>query len=457
MNKQRYGIFLLALFLCLSVLGGCASLQKQQDEELKPPTSIQPSTPVTQPEPVPKPKPAAPTLPARELRPAYPEILQPDPSSMKLLAPDEIPLLTDDLSRDSLLAAIEQSLLFYSRIPRDNRQPMGPVVCTADELQETLLLFQKILQDSSSEEELKEKIADSFDFYQAAGRDRKGTVLFTGYFEPIIKGSIERSDAFSFPIYRPPEETVVINLGRFKSRYMGETLTGRLYGGEVIPHYTREEIDGKGALSGRDLEIAWAEDSVELFFLHIQGSGIMELPDGQSIRVGYARSNGHPFRGLAKVLFEQGKISNNEMSHEAVKRYLQEHPGERAELMHQNPSYVFFQLREGGNVGSHNVSLTAGRSIATDPKYFPRGALALIQSRKPVFTKNGSIMNWVPFSRFVLNQDAGGAIKSTGRVDLFCGTGSDAERVAGSLKENGSLFFLLKKKGLPGNEAATVF
>jgi len=244
MNKQGYGILLLGLFLCLSVLGGCASHQKPRDEEPKPPTAIKPAIPAPQPEPVQKPKPAAPTPPAREMKPSFPEILQPDPSSMTLLAPEDIPLLTDDLSRDSLLAAVEQSLLFYSRIPRDSRHPMGPVACTADELKETLLLFQKILQDSSSEDELKEKIAASFDFYQAAGRDKKGTVLFTGYFEPIIKGSLERSEAFSFPIYRPPEETVVINLGRFKSRYMGETLTGRLYGGEVIPHYTREEIDG---------------------------------------------------------------------------------------------------------------------------------------------------------------------------------------------------------------------
>jgi len=386
-----------------------------------------------------------------------PEFLEPPhPTSLKLLKPEEIPPLLDDLSTDSLLAAIDKSLLFYSRVPAESRYPLGPVICTAEELKETLLLFQEILKTCPSEEERKAKIAANFDFYKAAGRDQKGTVLFTGYFEPVFLGSLEKAKAYPFALYRPPEETVVINLGKFKSKYAGETLTGRLLNGEIIPHYSREEIDGEGILSGRNLEIAWAADSIELFFLHIQGSGIMVLPDGRTIRVGYARSNGRPFRGLAKVLLEQGKITESEMSHEAVKTYLQDHPEERAELMHQNPSYVFFRILDGENVGSHDVPLTAGRSVATDPKYFPRGALALIRLRKPVFPENGKGVNWVPFSRFVLNQDAGGAIKGTGRVDIFCGTGTTAERIAGSIKEQGNLYFLLKKN-LPGNNVTTVF
>jgi membrane-bound lytic murein transglycosylase A len=117
--------------------------------------------------------------------------------------------------------------------------------------------------------------------------------------------------------------------------------------------------------------------------------------------------------------------------------------------MHKNPSYVFFRILDGENVGSHNVPLTAGRTIATDPKYFPKGALAFIKLRIPVFSEEGNGVNWTPISRFVLNQDAGGAIKGTGRVDLFCGTGVDAERVAGSIREEGALYFLLKKKTSP--------
>jgi len=449
MNKHDKWWTLIGLLILLTILiGGCASQPRPQKEEVQP----QPATPAPVPAPsLPKPAPTPPLPPpvrppAPEAKLTLPELLEPPyPTSLKLLTPEEIPPLLDDLSTDSMLAAIDKSLLFYRRVPSNTRYPMGPILCTAEELKETLLLFQEIIKSSSSEEEKKAKIAANFDFYKASGRDDRGTVLFTGYFEPVFHGSLVKADAYPYPLYRPPEETVVINLGKFKSKYAGETLTGRLLNGEVIPHYSREEIDGQGILSGRNLEIAWVEDSIELFFLHIQGSGIMVLPDGRTIRVGYARSNGRPFRGLAKVLLDKGKITEREMSHEAVKTHLQDHAEGRAALMYQNPSYVFFRLLEGENVGSHDVPLTAGRSIATDPKYFPRGALALIRLRKPVFAENGKGLNWVPCSRFVLNQDAGGAIKGTGRVDIFFGTGTDAERIAGSMKEQGNLYFLLKK------------
>ncbi len=458
-NRRRSWIVLMGLlFLIPFLTWGCASQPKPRDQQPQPQPQIQPNTPVPISPPLSKPPQSPHPGSTQEQKATLPEELEPPhPDSLILLKPEEIPLLLDDLPTDSLLAAIDKSLLFYSRVPAEIRYPMGPIFCTAEELRETLLLFRKILKNSSSEEEKKRIIAASFDFYQSAGRDQKGTVLFTGYFEPIFKGSLQKEEAYPFPLYQPPEETVVINLGKFKRKYEGESLTGRLLNGEVVPHYTREEIDGQGILSGRNLEIGWAADSIDLFFLHIQGSGIMVLPDGRNVRVGYARSNGHPFRGLAKVLLERGKITERDMTHEAVKSYLQNHPEERAELMQQNPSYVFFRILDGENVGSHNVPLTAGRSIATDPKYFPKGALALIRLRKPVFSGNGSGTGWVPFSRFVLNQDAGGAIKGTGRVDLFCGTGQDAEKVAGSIKEQGTLFFLLKKKGISGNGAATVF
>jgi len=456
-KNQRKWMALISLLFFLSILtGGCATRRTPEGVPKPPP----PSTPA------PISKPAPPTAPAPIVKPAptpEPKLAPPEPpqplqtSSLRRLRPEEIPPLLDDLHTDSLLEAIDKSLLFYSRVPAESRYPLGMSGCTAEELKETLLAFQEILKTCESEECRKERIVATFDFYQAAGRDKKGNVLFTGYFEPIMQGSLEKTETYSFPLYQPPEETVVINLGRFKSKYAGETLTGRISDGEILPHYTREEIDGEGILQGRNLEIAWVADPIELFFLHIQGSGIMELPDGRTVRVGYARSNGHPFRGLAKVLLERGKITEREMSHETVKTYLQNHPEERSELMHQNPSYVFFRIMDGANVGSHNVPLTAGRSIATDPRHFPKGSLALIRTRKPVFREEGEGMDWVPFSRFVLNQDTGGAIKGAGRVDLFCGTGTDAERVAGSMKEQGSLYFLLKKKSTPGNQEARAF
>ncbi|MGZ3580202.1 MAG: 3D domain-containing protein, partial [Syntrophales bacterium] len=122
------------------------------------------------------------------------------------------------------------------------------------------------------------------------------------------------------------------------------------------------------------------------------------------------------------------------------------HPAELSDIFNYNESYVFFRVVENGPIGALGLTLTSGRSIATDLDLFPRGALAFIRLRKPVFEKNGNIKAWKTFSRFVLNQDTGGVIKGPGRVDLFCGTGSDAEMLAGSLKENGELYFLVKKK-----------
>jgi len=448
-NNKRKSMVLIAILFLLSLLtAGCAGRRTAGGEPMPPPMPSKPA-----------PKPARTTVPAPAPKEELTAPSQPTQLSepLTLLKPEEVPPLLDDLDKNSLLASIEKSLLFYSRVPAESRYPLGSSTCTADELKATLVSLREILQSCESDECRKMKIAATFDFYKAAGRDQRGTVLFTGYFQPVLQGSLEKTDSYPFPLYGPPEETVVIHLGKFSEKFEGETLTGRLQKGEVVPHYSREDIDGKGILQGRKLEIAWAADPVELFFLHIQGSGIMELPDGRTIRVGYARSNGRPFRGLAKVLLERGKITEREMSHEYIKTWLLDHPEERAEMMQQNPSYVFFRILDGENVGSHNVPLTSGRSIATDPRYFPKGAPALIRLRKPVFSEEDNRVDWVPFSRFVLNQDAGGAIKGTGRVDLYCGTGSDAERVAGSIKEQGELYFIIKKKEVSTNVASTVF
>lgn len=460
MENGKNGISIILLLLLIFTLfiltSGCTArrIESGKPQPAPPPMASKPPETSAPSPSIKPPAPASPPekkeeLPRPSVSPSYSE-------SLTLMKPEEVPALLDDLDSESLLAAIDKSLLFYNRVPSESRYPLGESTCTAGELKDTLLALREILKNCGTDECRKTKILSNFDFYKAAGRDRKGTVLFTGYFQPVLQGSLEKSDAYPFPLYAPPEETVVIHLGKFGGKYEGETLTGRISNGEVLPHYTREEIDGKKILQGRNLEIAWVADPVELFFMHIQGSGIMELPDGRTVRVGYARSNGHPFRGLAKVLRDRGKLSDREMSHEAVKNWLLDHPVESAEMMHQNPSYVFFRIMNGDNVGSHNVPLTAGRSIATDPRHFPKGAPALIRLRKPAFSEDHSV-DWVPFSRFVLNQDAGGAIKGAGRVDLYCGTGVEAEQFAGSIKEEGELYFILKKRNGSGNVAKAVY
>jgi membrane-bound lytic murein transglycosylase A len=221
---------------------------------------------------------------------------------------------------------------------------------------------------------------------------------------------------------------------------------GRLHNGDVVPHFNRREIDKNGVLAGRELEIAWVDDPVALFLLHIQGSGKIRLPEGGLLHVTYAQSNGWPFRGLTGMMVEKGFLKENGKSYEQMKKFLLDHPEERQELMNYNERYVFFRIATEGPLGALNLPLVAGRSIATDLDIYPRGALALIKTRKPVFDEEGRILSWQSFSRFVLNHDTGAAIKGPGRVDLFCGTGEKAERTAGAMKESGELYFILKKK-----------
>lgn len=371
----------------------------------------------------------------------------PPPGPLLALAPEgAVPSFLDDLNDDLLATAIESSLQYYRKLPAGTGFRVGDRLYSLEEMKDSLRAFLEIIRSSDPAELRDRKIRDTFDLYQAAGGDGRGTVLFTGYFEPVMEGSRERTERFRYPLYGVPEETVVVNLGKFKDKYKHERIVGRVQNGELVPYYSRGEIDGAGVLSGRNLEIVWVDDPVELFFLHIQGSGTINLPDGSSLQVSYGRDNGRPYRSVANYLLKGGKLSAQETFHQTIKKYLKEHPEELADALHHNESYVFFRIVGRGPVGSLGFPVISGRSIATDPAVFPKGALAFITARKPVFDAEGNIMRWMPFSRFVLSQDAGGVIKGPGRVDLFCGTGDAAELLAGSLKEKGELFYLVKKR-----------
>ena len=358
----------------------------------------------------------------------------------------DLPVLRDDLDRESLVRALQKSLEYYARLPERTAYRMGDQRFTARDMKETLQAFLEIVESGDSPAAIERRVREAFDVYRASGSAPSGRVLFTGYYEPVLKGSLERTDLYRYPIYRKPDDSVVVQLGKFREKYRNERLVGRLENGEVIPYFTREEIDGAGALENRGLEIAWFADPIDIFFLHIQGSGTVCLPDGACFQVSYAQSNGRVYRSIGRLLIDSGKATRENLSMQGIKKYLREHPEEAREILNYNESYVFFRTVEKGPVGSIGVALTGGRSIATDAAFFPRGALAFIKSRKPVIGPDGDIRSWVPFSRFVLNQDTGGAITGPGRVDLFCGRGREAEITAGHLKEEGELYFLILKK-----------
>jgi membrane-bound lytic murein transglycosylase A len=224
-----------------------------------------------------------------------------------------------------------------------------------------------------------------------------------------------------------------------------EKVIGRIEGDSLVPYYSRREIDDLGSLRGRGYEIAWVKDPIDLFFLHIQGSGVLRLPDGSQIKVGYAGANGRAYRSIGRLLIDDGKIPREEMSMQRLRRYLTDHPDERSEIMAYNESYVFFRFLRDGPVGSLEVPITPGRSIATDSRLFPKGALAFIYTQRPVLDPTGQLIGWTPFLRFVLNQDTGGAIRGPQRVDLYFGTGDPAAASAGYMNSPGKLYFVLLK------------
>lgn len=238
------------------------------------------------------------------------------------------------------------------------------------------------------------------------------TPLFTGYFEPELNGSLAPSARYRYPVYRKPPEA--------KGQWL-----------------TREQIETSDVMTGRGLEIAWVDDPVELFFLQIQGSGRIKLPSGNTIRVGYGGNNGHNYRSVGAELVRRGIYQSHQVSAQVIQNWVKRNPVDGPALLRHNPTYVFFRnigrvSADKGPLGAMNRSITAGRSIAIDPKYTPLGA--------PVWVDKAGAD---PLKRLMIAQDTGSAIKGAQRADIFVGTGDAAGKVAGKLKDPGRMYVLM--------------
>jgi membrane-bound lytic murein transglycosylase A len=353
------------------------------------------------------------------------------------------PALTDDLDRDSLRQAIQRSLQYLERLPPDRLVGAWPRKVTAREVKGPLAFLNGKLDLLDRPDDLGNAIRSVFNPHQARGSDREGNMLVTGYYQPILDGSLAPTSEFRYPIYGKPKDLIEVESVTTRSQAHSEKVIARLNGEQLVPYYSRREIDGMGRLKNKGYEIAWAKDPIDLFFLHVQGSGMLRLRDGSTLAVGYAASNGRAYRSIGRVLVERGKMAAEEVTMQRLRQYLREHPAERDEILAQNESYIFFRFLSGGPLGSLEVALTPGRSIATDARIFPKAALALLVSQKPVFDVEGRLARWQPFTRFVVNQDAGSAIKGENRVDLFFGAGELAGQSAGVMKSPGRLYFFL--------------
>jgi membrane-bound lytic murein transglycosylase A len=395
----------------------------------------------------------APKLP--ETKPPHQAILPPvaPPPAVwtaenALKVADLPPELRDDEAAQTLLDAIDLSLAKFAAMSADTVLRFGAEAVPVARVVASMEDFRAKLAATGLNGEFFSYLRENYVFYSSAAPQ----VTFTGYYEPLLRGSRRESQSYPYPLYGRPHDLVTVDQPQFyfsKDQPNLPQIKGRVDGNRLIPYYTREEIDFKSRLGGRGLEIVWINSLVDIFFLHIQGSGIVQLEDGSRIFVGYADQNGHPFRSLGKYLLDRQLIGRGQLSLQGMKAFLKEHPEAIPEALSSNPSYIFFQISEQSATGTFGTRLTPNRSIASDPRLFPLGALAWIECEKPLFDGEKRITGWERFGRFVLNQDTGGAIRGADRADLFTGHGEMSELIAGGMKQKGSLFFLLKKNHLP--------
>ena len=283
----------------------------------------------------------------------------------------------------------------------------------------------------------------NFDPHQVLNADDSASGMVTGYYEPLLHGSRVRSERYRYPIYGVPQDLLVIDLASVYPELKHKRLRGRIEGNRVVPYAARADID-KDTGAAKGSEIVWVDDAIEVFFLHIQGSGQVELENGERVRVGYADQNGHPFRSLGRLLIERREIAPERASMQGIKDWARRNPRKVQDFLNANPSYVFFRELPhdlAGPIGALGVPLTAERSIAVDPRVVPLGVPVYLATTYPNTSE--------PLNRLTVAQDTGGAIAGAVRVDFFWGFGDAAGNQAGKMRQAGRIWVLLPKGYAP--------
>ena len=279
--------------------------------------------------------------------------------------------------------------------------------------------------------------------HQVIAPSKKKEGLITGYYEPVIEGSRQPMPGYDVPLFARPADLVTVDLGRFRADLRGRRIAGRVMGGRMVPFESRFEIEN-GALDDKSLELVWLKDPVDAFFLHIQGSGRVRLPNGELQMVGYAGPNGHPYTSIGRILINRGEIAREDMSMQAIRSWIELHPDEGVKLMQENRSYVFFRNLEGdGPIGGQGVALTPMRSLAVDQTLWAYGVPIWVAGSHP--DPKNLEGEPIEFHNLMIAQDTGGAIRGAIRGDVFCGMGEVATLIAGHMANRASFFALLPK------------
>ncbi|MEG3908071.1 murein transglycosylase A [Microcoleus sp. w2-18bC1] len=331
--------------------------------------------------------------------------------------------------KELLLRSIDHSLRYLNTSAAATAYSRYPVAgVTRDRVRRSLDRFRQLVVSSTTPAQLQESVKREFVFYKSTGKDGKGTVAFTGYFEPTYAASRTPNSEYRYPLYRMPP-----NMASWPK-----------------PHPTRLQLEGEDALQAskgllRGLELVWLRDRFQAFLVHVQGSARLQLTDGSVMTVGFAGKTSHSYTGVGRELVKDGKFTLEELNLPKLREYFTNFPADMNKYLPKNESFVFFRDTNGvPATGSIGVPVTAERSIATDKALMPPGALALISTKLPYPNAAGQLeQNAV--NRYVLDQDTGGAIKGAGRVDVFMGTGDLAGDRAGYINSTGELYYPLLK------------
>lgn len=378
--------------------------------------------------------------------------------------------IQDDLSLESLVKVLNIHIDHLNKNP-DKVMSFGSVNIKNSEYAKALEIVVTEVK-AADLPDLTKILYEYFDLYEVYGDKRWGDVYVTGYYEPVIEGRSSPKAPYLQPLYEYPKDLVIIDLNQYFESYLStneqawsrqNTLRGRLFESSngrkyVVPYFDRQEIDELNRMKDSAKIIAYVKPA-DAFFLHIQGSGAIQFPDGKEIQVGYAGQNGHPYVPVGKFLFDI--IPREKMSMQAIYEHLQSLSVEEAQaLMNKNPSYVFFQTLNSRPLTYMGTPVVDGRTIATDFRIFPKGALAFLKYPKPLLVQapeelevetdkresdDKNHVDYIESSRLVVDQDTGGAIRGPGRVDLFWGRGYEAGEVAGRLKGRGELYYFIPK------------
>lgn len=361
------------------------------------------------------------------------------PISVSQLQPSELESIALDAQiwgengkpgdKQLLLRSIDHSLGYLnSQAAASAYQRYQVAGITRDRVRRSLARFRELVASSTTPSQLQESVKREFVFYRSIGKDNKGTVAFTGYFEPTYQASRTPNSEFRYPLYRVPP-----NIGSWAK-----------------PHPTRLDLEGADALQGskgllRGLELVWLRDRFQAFLVHVQGSAKLQLADGGVMTVGFAGKTSQSYTGVGRELVKDGKFTLEQLTLPKLTEYFTNFPADMDKYLPKNQSFVFFQDTKGAPAtGSIGVPVTAERSIATDKALMPPGALALISTKLPYPNAAGKLEQSA-VNRFVLDQDTGGAIKGAGRVDVFMGTGDSAGDRAGYINSTGELYYPLLK------------